>query len=193
MEWRANPLPKSASDLEVLRYWLTDPSARRELAYPLALVCLRFISILESGDDETSRRAPDERARGGAEMDERRREARAMVETLAAEGRLVTLFRFCAICGGPLTRFDDPRELYMDGLRCEAGHVSWHRGSDLLIKNDRDKWLSVFPADAWLARSIDGAVGRGPPSASPPHESWKNMVHPQLGAVLLRLRAHLDR
>lgn len=174
---RVPPLPEGSSDLDVLSYWLTDPPARRELAYPLALACLRFISILESG----------------AEMDERRRDARALVETLTEQGRLVTLFRHCAICGGRLTRFDDPRELYMDGLRCAAGHESWHRGIDLLIKHGGDTWLAVFPADVWLARNLDLAVGRGPPSASAPDELWENRVHPQLRAVLIRLRPHLRR
>ncbi len=41
------PLPDGATDLAILRYWLTDPVAREQLVDLLALVSERLIEILD--------------------------------------------------------------------------------------------------------------------------------------------------
>ena len=41
-------LPRSSSDVEVLKFWLTNQSARKRLPNQLALVCRRIVEIIEN-------------------------------------------------------------------------------------------------------------------------------------------------
>lgn len=43
------PLPGGSSDVQVLKFWLTDPHARERLPNQLALVCRRLVEIAEHG------------------------------------------------------------------------------------------------------------------------------------------------
>jgi hypothetical protein len=172
---KVRPLPKGSSDLAILEYWLTDAVAREELVDVLALVCERLIETLDGGtaDSDTA---------------ERRREARQTVNLLAARIHLDFL-AFCPLCGQPLSPHDDPRELYLDGFACSAGHVVWYRGSILYFTLDEARVELWYPhADAWLGKTLDDALGR---SDARSNEIWEPLVHPQLRAALGRLRHYL--
>src|SRR5262249_37983472 len=131
---RVPPLPEGATDIDILRYWLTNPVAREQLVDVLALVCERLIGILES-DAEAA--------------------ARAQLHQLAKRGEEVTLLRACPRCGAPLSRHFDPTEGWVDGLTCSVGHDFWYRGWRLgFMKVDGEFELWFFPADDWLASSV---------------------------------------
>jgi hypothetical protein len=54
---RVPALARGATDVEVLRYWLTNPVAREQLVDLLALVCERLIELVEGrGDGGTEAR-----------------------------------------------------------------------------------------------------------------------------------------
>ena len=182
------PLPKGATDLAILRYWLTDPVAREQLVDHLALVCERLIEIL----DRTTALAlnTSEKSDETAARDARRADARRTVNRLAKEGRVhLVLVNFCPVCGRPLSKHDEPRELYLDGFVCSAGHLIWYRGSILHFKrDDANVELWFYCNDAWLGRTLDNALGR---TGEGTKEVWEPLVHPQLRAALSRLRHHL--
>jgi hypothetical protein len=180
------PLAAGATDVEILRYWLTNPVAREQLVDLLALICERLIEVVESSAD-----AGAEAHRGtsqGPETSEPRRLAEATLRQLAAEGRVVDLVRFCPTCGRPLSKYFDPRDSYVDGLICAAKHDFSYRGWTLWFMEGGGKFeLWFFPVDTWLASTADDAL-----SPSSEHWSiWKGLVHPQLRAALSRLRCHL--
>lgn len=181
------PLPKGATDVAILRYWLTDPVAREQLVDLLALVCERLIEILDSTSAialETGE-SPET-----TETDERRADARRTVNRLAKEGRVhQVLLHFCPVCGRPLSKHEEPRELYLEGFVCSAGHLVWYRGSILYFKrDDASVELWFFPGDAWLASTFDDALGRTDERTK---QIWEPLVHPQLRAALGRLRHYL--
>lgn len=43
------PAPRGGSDVQVLKFWLTDPYARESLPNQLALACRRLVEIIEDG------------------------------------------------------------------------------------------------------------------------------------------------
>ena len=180
------PLAAGATDLDILRYWLTNPVAREQLVDLLALVSERLIALVEksaeAGAEGTSNRSR------GSETDERRHLAEEQLRQLAAEGREVNLLRFCPTCGRPLSKYHDPRDSWVDGLVCSAGHDFSYRGWRLWFtesKGELELWL--FPVDTWLASTVDDALDR-----SGEHSwIWQDLVHPQLRAALNRLRCHL--
>ena len=52
------PLPDSSSDLQVLKFWLTDPYARERLPNQLALVCRRIVERIEDDYHVTKAESP---------------------------------------------------------------------------------------------------------------------------------------
>lgn len=52
------PLPDSSSDLQVLKFWLTNPYARERLPNQLALVCRRIVEIVENNHHVTKAESP---------------------------------------------------------------------------------------------------------------------------------------
>jgi len=100
---------------------MADRVAREQLVDHLSLVCERLIEIL----DGTTAPAlgTGEKSHEATERDERRADARRTVNRLAKEGRVHQLLvNFCLVCGRPLSKHDEPRELYLDGFVCSA---SW--------------------------------------------------------------------
>ena len=168
-------LDAGATDVEILRYWLTNPVAREQLVDLLALVCERLIELVERSAD------------GGTEA---RRLAEAKLKRLATEGREVDLLRFCPTCGRPLSRYFDPRDSWVTGLVCSEAHDFSYRGWRLWLMDGGGKFeLWFFPGDDWLASTADDAID---PSGE--HWStWESLVHPQLRAALSRLRGHLPQ
>ena len=181
-------LPQGATDLAILRYWLTDRVAREQLVDHLSLVCERLIEIL----DGTTAPAlgTGEKSHEATERDERRADARQTVNRLANEGRVHQLLvNFCLVCGRPLSKHDEPRELYLDGFVCSAGHLVWYRGSILYFtQDDVSVELWFLCSDAWLGRTLDDALGR---TNEQTKQIWEPLVHPQLRAALSRLRHYL--
>ena len=99
------------------------------------------------------------------------------------------LLKFCPTCGQPLSRHDDPHELYLDGFICSSGHLVWYRGSIVYFKHDgANAELWYYPNDAWLGNNLDSALGRFDAQTT---AIWDPLVHPQLRAALSRLRHHL--
>ena len=187
---KTRPLPEGATDLAILRFWLTNPAAREQLVDHLSLVCERLIEILDGTTAlslDTSENSHETR-----ERDERRADARRTVNRLAKEGRVhLVLVNFCPVCGRPLSKHEEPRELYLDGFVCSAGHLVWYRGSILHFKRDDanvELWFSCN--DAWLGRTLDDALGRTDERTK---EIWEPLVHPQLHAALSRLRHYLPQ
>jgi hypothetical protein len=181
---KVRALPASATDIQVLRYWLTDPAASYQLVDSLAMVCERLIEKLEG-------KAPivvdaGERGFEIADIEKRCEIAQAMVDQWSMEGVVHRHVCFCPTCGQSLSRYGEPG--YADGYICTAGHVTWHRGGRLsFTRNDANLELWLFESDRWLGRVADDALGR----TESVRATWKPLVHPQLRATLARLRHHL--
>lgn len=52
------PLPDGSSDVEVLKFWLTNPYARERLPNQLALVCRRIVELVENDRHVTRTESP---------------------------------------------------------------------------------------------------------------------------------------
>jgi len=162
---KVRPLAAGATDVEILRYWLTNPVAREQLVDLLAMVCERLIELVESSADEPRRLADES------------------LKRMATRGREAELLRFCPTCGKPLSMYHDPDDSWVTPLRCQAGHHFSYRGWRIWFREGGGKFeLWLFPADDWLASTVDDALGRE-------HEStWKELVHPQMRTALSHLR-----